>query len=208
MTKPDTIRYVGRSMNPYLLQNDLLFWKPVDIAQVAKGDIIIFEALCNGKLIIHRVVKINPDISFITKGDNNKSPDKNPVTVDRLVGIITGGVRASRKLRIPKGNMGMVFHYAAQLRKITLPVIQTIFSSIYYLIADSKIFPKVLSPVIQQKLVVVKTTEGYDMQIYYGNHLAGWRAQQDRGWTIRIPFRIFLDTAILPESTAEIPNLE
>lgn len=130
------------------------------------------------------------------------------VTVDRLVGVITGGVRGSKPLRIPMGQTGMFFHHIAQLRGNILPIFHKLFFSIHYSIADTGIFPKVLSPLFHQKMVVVKTTEGYELQMYYGKHLAGWKGQKDRGWTIRPPFQIFRNTAILPESVSDIPDME
>ncbi len=35
------------------------------------GDVIVFQNLCGGPPIIHRVVHINPDGTYQTKGDNN-----------------------------------------------------------------------------------------------------------------------------------------
>lgn len=208
MTEPHTIRYVGRSMNPYLLQNDLLFWKPISCKNVEIGDVVIFKAVCNDRLVIHRVIDKKPDNYYITKGDNNKTPDKNQIHKDRMVGFIIGGVRGSKPLRISMGQTGMFFHNIAQLRMKILPVFQKLFFACYYFISDTRFFSRILSPFMHQKLVVVKTPEGYDLQVYYGNHLAGWRAQQDRGWTIRPPFRIFLNTSVLPNSISDIPDLE
>lgn len=209
MTEPNTIRYVGRSMNPYLLQNDLLFWEPISCKNIEVGDVVIFKAVCNDqRLVIHRVIAKKPDNFFITKGDNNKTPDKNQIHLDRMVGFIKGGMRGSKPLRISMGKTGMFFHRVAQLRMKILPTLQNLFFAVYYYISDSQIMPRLLSPFIKQKLIIVKTQEGYDLQVYYGKHLAGWRAPRDRGWTIRLPFRIFLNTSILPDSISDIPDLE
>ncbi len=209
MTEPNTIRYVGRSMNPYLLQNDLLFWDPISSKDIEIGDVVIFKAVCNEeRLVIHRVIDKKLNNYYITKGDNNKIPDKNPIHINRMVGFITGGYRGSKVLRISTGQTGMFFHHLAQLRMIILPLLQKIFFTLYYFIADMGFFSQLLSPFMQQRLVVVKTPEGHDLQLYYGKHLAGWRTERERGWTIRIPFRLFINTSILPDSIADIPDLE
>jgi signal peptidase I len=195
-------------MNPYLIQNDLLFWEPITTKNIEIGDVVIFMEENDHRLIIHRVIEKRLNNYFITKGDNNRAPDTNPIHIDRMVGFITGGVRGNDPIRISMGKRGMFFHHIAQLRIIILPLMQKIFSQVYYFISDTHIFSLLLSPFIEQKLIVIKTPEGHDLQLYYGKHLAGWKAERDRDWTIRIPFRLFIDTSILSDSILDISDLE
>lgn len=65
--------------------------KKVPYEKIKEEDVIIFQQ--GDILVIHRVIKINPDGSFITKGDNNSSPDDDFVTKEtyqaRLVRAFT-----------------------------------------------------------------------------------------------------------------------
>lgn len=47
--------------------------------KVNLGDIVVYQSNTHAYPIIHRVVKIQNN-QFITKGDNNNSPDPQPVT--------------------------------------------------------------------------------------------------------------------------------
>lgn len=64
--------------------------KPIDISV---GDIVQYEA--PGKMMTHRVIAINQDVSgngervFVTKGDN--SPSEDPLVYPRqIVGVVRG----------------------------------------------------------------------------------------------------------------------
>ena len=75
------------SMKPLITEGDILIIKKCDIEDVTTGDIIEFNV--NNKKIVHRVVnkKTNKkQILLTTKGDNNKSIDKDIVTKDNLTG--------------------------------------------------------------------------------------------------------------------------
>ena len=187
-------------MNPYLIQNDILYWVPISSRPPSPGDVVIFKAVCSDRLVIHRVIKKLPDDLFITKGDNNHTPDKNQIPLDNMVGVVIGGVRGQRRIRVSSGFAGMFFHQIAQFRKKSLSLLTKLFLPIYHAISDSGVFPWILSPLFHQRLVIIKTDTGYDMQVYYGPVLAGWKPFKDRGWTIRPPYRIFLKPDELPDS--------
>jgi|GEM_PF-1659963 len=68
------------SMEPALYKGDIIIWVPCKAEDVKVGDIIVFKSYVNEKTIIaHRVIKIemqNNEPTFVTKGDNNPSPDQ------------------------------------------------------------------------------------------------------------------------------------
>jgi signal peptidase len=68
----------GRSMLPLLREGDLVFVVRCDPSDIRTGDIVIYRSKFENKLIIHRVIDIryeNNVYYFVTKGDNNFSPD-------------------------------------------------------------------------------------------------------------------------------------
>lgn len=69
---------ISGSMEPTYEKGDILVVKGVDVNTIEKGDIIVFDSPFGGIPIVHRVFEIRIDGEkrfFITKGDNNPSPD-------------------------------------------------------------------------------------------------------------------------------------
>ncbi|HAX81225.1 MAG TPA: signal peptidase I, partial [Actinobacteria bacterium] len=83
-----TAAVVGTSMEPALGPGDVVAFASLGTAQPAPGAIIAFEDPGHaGVLITHRVVAVNADGSFHTKGDANAAPDSTPVARDQVLGI-------------------------------------------------------------------------------------------------------------------------
>ncbi|MGI5999196.1 MAG: signal peptidase I [Lutispora sp.] len=62
------------SMRPVIEPGDLIIAKAVDSDSLKEGDIITFRASQN-TLVTHRIIEINEDGSFVTKGDANNVED-------------------------------------------------------------------------------------------------------------------------------------
>jgi len=76
------------SMEPALPVGGVVFIKPVEPADIGPGSIIAYRS---GELLItHRVVDVidESELSFITKGDANESPDLSPVPAASVVGKV------------------------------------------------------------------------------------------------------------------------
>ena len=78
----------GKSMEPTLYQYDLVTTFRTDDYQV--GDIIVYKANFDEKsgLVVHRIVKINPDGTYVTKGDNNNFIDPWVAQPDNIRGEV------------------------------------------------------------------------------------------------------------------------
>ena len=61
----------SNSMVPTFSRGDILVLQGVPAEQLSVGDIIVFTPLPGQTPIVHRIVKINPDGTFQTKGDAN-----------------------------------------------------------------------------------------------------------------------------------------
>ena len=72
----------ANSMNPTLMEGDIVAWVPADINDVKVGDVIVFRSWLSWpeeKFVVHRVVEIqeawgNP--ALVTKGDANEYTDQ------------------------------------------------------------------------------------------------------------------------------------
>ena len=78
------------SMAPAIKTGSIVVVKPSKSYEV--GDVITFGEIGKGKVpISHRIYEIkdnNGQKSYITKGDNNNSPDANAISEDKIIGKI------------------------------------------------------------------------------------------------------------------------
>lgn len=83
------------SMFPDIESGDLIICKTIDAKDVVKGDVISFyDPAGNGTAVVtHTVIDIIDEdgkISFKTKGINNNTEDRYPVSEDKLIAKYTG----------------------------------------------------------------------------------------------------------------------
>ncbi|MEV4637395.1 signal peptidase I [Actinoplanes sp. NPDC049548] len=82
------------SMQPTIAPGDVVIAEPVGPAALGPGRVIRFEDPTRpGHYLVHRIVDINPDGTYVTKGDANSVNDPRPVPA----AAITGALR----LRVP-----------------------------------------------------------------------------------------------------------
>lgn len=74
---------VSGSMTGTINVNDMIIIHHKD--SYSCGDIITYQN--EGSLVTHRIEEIT-DAGYITKGDSNNTPDKDPVTEDKIVGSV------------------------------------------------------------------------------------------------------------------------
>lgn len=75
------------SMSPAVRSGDVLLVKGYEGQTLAPGRIVTFaDRAREGKLVTHRVVGMNEDGSYQTKGDANRGADSTPVAPDQIVG--------------------------------------------------------------------------------------------------------------------------
>ena len=75
----------GASMLPVLKPGDIITIEKIGSKNICKGQVIVFET-GQGKLIIHRVVKVSGN-TLITAGDNADELDE-PIRICDVMGIV------------------------------------------------------------------------------------------------------------------------
>ena len=93
------------SMAPSIRSGDAIVVKPVVPANIAAGDVILFQSGGDRVPTVHRVVgiheiearvtsrssgetSVSKDYRFVTQGDGNPAPDAGAVTADRVLGEV------------------------------------------------------------------------------------------------------------------------
>ena len=79
---------MSESMEPTIMTHQLVVAVPVNPEEIEVGDIVTYDLYSNlsdniKQTIIHRVIAINDDGTFVFKGDNNSGVDK-PVDGSRI----------------------------------------------------------------------------------------------------------------------------
>ena len=88
------LKVSGTSMVPNLWPGDILTICPVEFADVAAGDVVVFSR--DSFLITHRVIR-NCASTLITQGDSVPFPDS-PVSKDELLGRVVSILRNGRRI--------------------------------------------------------------------------------------------------------------
>jgi signal peptidase len=79
----------GHSMQPAFGLGDVVITRDVSAQSIEEGDVIWFRQ--DGIGIIHRVIEVRPEggeTLFITQGDNNNTPDDQPVAANQVEGKV------------------------------------------------------------------------------------------------------------------------
>lgn len=83
---------LGNSMYPTLKQGDLVLMIPYQILKIFNikpniNDIIVYKSPIDGKLVCHRIIKINNG-KIITKGDFNHAIDSYAISEENIMAIV------------------------------------------------------------------------------------------------------------------------
>ncbi len=83
------MKVVTGSMEPTIMTNDYIIIEETNVESLKINDIITFYSKDPSILdlpVTHRIIEINEDGSFVTKGDANDISDSVSVTSDRVIG--------------------------------------------------------------------------------------------------------------------------
>lgn len=92
----------GHSMEPAIERGDVVIVRPTPQSAYVPGAVITFaDANRPGRLVTHRVVAVRTDGMLVTKGDNNRDDDPQPIAPQR--------VRGRAVLRLPFAGRAVVW---------------------------------------------------------------------------------------------------
>jgi signal peptidase I len=177
---PTYITYTGPSMNPILKAGDLLEVVPYNGRQIRRGDAILFFCPEENRNVVHRVVALGAR-GIKTMGDNNVYSDPWIVTPEQVVGYVVRAQRGRRWRRIPGGYAGRLAAYLVRSVRCAL----TMLSARRFLAT---------------RIIAFKRPEGTELQLLLGRRVIGALPPGQSAWTIRRPFRLFVDASSLPTS--------
>ena len=118
------------SMSPAIDAGSLILVRETDPGEIDVGEIITYRgSTVNSPLTTHRVIRIKKDaqgLTFITKGDRNNIADANPISEERILGVV--------ERDIPY--LGFFFAYAQSRQGLLLFVILPALMVIAYALSN------------------------------------------------------------------------
>ena len=203
---PNSINYLGSSMNPTLKPGDCLLILPYDGRKVCKGDVIVFIPPAGHSQIVHRVVSVNPS-GIKTRGDNCNQVDDWVLSPGHILGRVVSARGVNRRRRIFGGPLG-------KLIAVTVRVIHAVDSCVSFLLrpayrefARAGIFIRLLPAQMRPRVISFSRDAGTELQLVMGRRVIGRWLEGKSGWHIRRPFRLFVDEESLPENKAEVSGV-
>jgi hypothetical protein len=195
--------YSGLSMNPLLQPGDILRVVPYEEREIRRGDVVVFPEPRSRMTMVHRVLAVNP-AGVTTKGDNNSTMDDWILQPSDILGRVATIRRAGRILPLPREKPAAL--YLLKARQWCDRVVSRLFHPVYHWLAQSGLFQGRLTTWMKPRLLCFPRSEGPEWQLWLGRLLIGQKMPHQSFWTIRRPFRLFLDEASLPCQPPNFPG--
>jgi len=183
--------YTGPSMNPTLVEPEIIEVHPYVDCAPQIGDVIYFHALDEHD-IVHRIVAILPG-GIRTRGDNNPRDDPWLVHASVIVGRVVAAHRGKMQRKIFGGRLGFAQHYFLRAwRRVNARVSRQLHAP-YRQLARAGILRTLIPGRWRPRVVTFQATR----LLMIGTRVIGRYDAQRRIWHIQRPFRLFVDEAEL-----------
>jgi len=188
----------GESMRPLFRPGDRIHFAPCRIEEVRQGDVIIFTTPGQVERIIHRVVSTGPD-GLRTKGDANPCRDTGNLRQEDIIGRAVSVERGGRAIPVAGGLAGCLLAALIRAFRRSDHLASHVLNPCYRGLARSGLFRALLPPALRPRVITFERDGAREMQLVLGRRIIGRRPAGAGSWTIRRPFRIFVDEHSLPQ---------
>ncbi len=121
----------GNSMLRTFSPGELLITRQESFQNLTIGDIILFKSK---DITVHRIIKRNPDKSFVTIGDNNDSPDPGSVTEKNYMALVIAKItEKGKQIAVSRGRTGMNKYYFNRFRRFFRKALGKVFNAMLFL---------------------------------------------------------------------------
>ena len=192
--------YFGHSMNPTLIEPEIIDVIKISPKEIRKGDVIVFyrpdDTITN---VVHRVVDMSRE-GFRTRGDNSLCADPYWVTGDQIIGQVVASWRGNRRQAIHGGIRGRFISLSLLCKVYILTSGGRLWTSGYRLLSCvSSPLAQLMLPVrLQPRLIQYPDHARWRFQLFIGNKFIGRYDATTREWEIRRPYRLLVDVGKLP----------
>lgn len=193
------VAYKGRSMNPTLMEPELMEVVSVLSNDIRKGDVILFHRPDDTVNTVHRVVSVSSGV-FRTRGDNSRYADTFPVTADEIIGLVVASWRGSSRRIVHGGNRGSVISLLLLCRIYVLMICGRLFRGSYRFMSRicSPLAQRIFPELLRHRILRYPEHGNWRYQLFIGKKLVGRCDATTGEWEIRRPFRLLIDIRKLP----------
>ena len=195
---PDSRRlvYTGTSMSPTLVEPELLQVEPYGSGRVRPGDVVCFKSLDRGLTIVHRVVVAGPD-GIRTRGDGNRDDDPRVLRSADIIGRVKAAQSGTRRRTIHGGWRGFALLLWQRMRREIARLAGSVPHKLYSIAAGFGPFDLLLPQIFRPRLVRFEARDEVLLKLVAGRQTVGQFDDRRGLWSIRRPFRLFVNEQAL-----------
>jgi hypothetical protein len=187
----------GESMRPLFRPGDRVRIAPCRADEVRRGDVILFVPPGRDERVVHRVVSAGPQ-GIRTQGDANPREDEWSIRQEHIAGRAVAVERGGRVVPVAGGRAGRLLAACIHAARRADHLASYILNPCYRGLARCGLFRMLLPPALRPRVITFERDGAREMQLVLGRRIIGRRPAGAGAWTIRRPFRIFVDERALP----------
>ncbi|HQL89862.1 MAG TPA: hypothetical protein PLQ15_04620 [Syntrophales bacterium] len=187
----------GESMRPLLRPGDRIRFAPCRAGEVRPGDVILFVPPGRDERVVHRVVSAGPD-GIRTRGDANPRADSWDIRQSNLVGRAVAIERGGRLIPVAGGLAGCLLAACIRAARRADHLASYLLNPCYRGLARLGLLRALVPRAFRPQVITFERGGTREMHLILGGRIIGRRPAGARAWSIRRPFRIFVDERALP----------
>jgi signal peptidase I len=187
----------GESMRPLFRPGDRIVFVPCRVESLRRGDVIIFITPGQEERVVHRVASTGPD-GIRTKGDANPYRDAWALWQEDIIGRAVSVERGGGVIPVAGGIAGRLLAALIRSFRKSDHLASHVLNPCYRGLVRSGLFRSLLPPALRPRVITYDRDGQREMQLVLGRRIIGRRPAGAGAWTIRRPFRIFVDEQALP----------
>ena len=184
-------------MRPLFQPGDRIHFAPCRVEELRRGDVIIFISPGQDERIIHRVDSTGPE-GIRTKGDANPFRDTGNLRQEDIVGRAVSVERNGKVTPVTSGIAGRLLAALIRAFRKSDHLASHVLNPCYRGLARSGLFRALLPSAMRPRVITFERDGTREMQLVLGRRIIGRRPAGAGAWTIRRPFRLFVDEQALP----------
>jgi len=184
-------------MRPLFRPGDRIVFIPCRIEDLQQGDVILFTPPGEKERVVHRIVSKGSG-GIRTKGDANSYRDVWELQQVDIIGRAVAVERGGNVTPIAGGISGRLLSAFIRALRKSDHLASHVLNPCYRGIARSGILRALLPPALRPRVITFERDGAREMQLVLGRSIIGRRPAGEGAWTIRRPFRIFVDEQALP----------
>jgi signal peptidase I len=187
----------GESMQPLFRPGDRIVFVPCRVEELRRGDVIIFKPPGQDERVVHRVLSTGSE-GVRTQGDANPYRDTGELQQKDIAGRAVSVERRGMVIPVAGGLAGRLLAALIRAFRKSDHLASHVLNPCYRGLARSGLFRALLPSALRPRVITYDRDGQSEMQLVLGRRIIGRRPAGAGAWTIRRPFRIFVDEHSLP----------